>query len=250
MAENLTTYGAKSKSSNLNVKQVSGGEKYKINEIKKQAKFEIRCCCPAIIKSINYDEMTAFVQPTIKEIIVFGSGEQKEMQLPTLQDVPIMCLSTGAKEDRTHIQFPIHEGDECLVFFSDTCIDSWWQSGGIQSQFEERRHDLSDCFCLPCQMSIPRKNEIPKTPRWVYNKDGTISRNGFRKVTDGLTLQKGETTIVLEDGSLEFVSDKIMFNGGAMNMNNHYHTITIEVEIEGETFTRTLNTSGPIIEAK
>lgn len=248
MAENNTSFGKTSGSSVLGVNQLAGQQQQLNEELKKQVMFDIRCCCPAIIKSINLDEMTATVQPVIKEKIQFGSLELQEMQLPEIQDVPIISLSSGSKSDRTIISFPLHVNDECLLFFSDTCIDAWWQSGGIQSQFEERRHDLSDCFCLPCQMSQPLKNEIVKTPRWVYNEDGTISQNGFRKVTDGLALQKGETSVILEDGSLEFVADKIMFNGGAMNMNNHYHTITIELTIEGETITRTLNTSGAIIQ--
>jgi hypothetical protein len=28
------------------------------------------------------------------------------------------------------------------------CIDGWWQSSGVQPQFDRRRHDLSDAFAL------------------------------------------------------------------------------------------------------
>lgn len=206
--------------------------------LKKQIKFEIRCCCPAIIKKINYDNMTVTVQPVITERIVLGTQEEQEMQLPEIQDVPIVYLSTGGINNRSAIKLPLNIDDECLLFFSDTCIDAWWQSGGIQSQFEQRRHDLSDCFCLPCQMSQIRKNEITKISDWKE------PRPDLREVSDGIVIEKGNTKVILEDDNLELISGKIIFNGKPLTMTNHYHTITIG---EGEN-AKTYTTSGPIIE--
>lgn len=153
MAEKSTTFGDYTDKSLFGVSELAGGDLQILQELRKQIMFSLRCCCPAIIKSINYDEMTVVVQPVIKENIKFGTQEVKEFKLPEIFDVPLVYLSS---KDAS-ITFPISVNDECLLFFADTCIDSWWQSGGIQSQFEERRHDLSDCFCLPCQMSQPKK---------------------------------------------------------------------------------------------
>jgi hypothetical protein len=35
------------------------------------------------------------------------------------------------------------------------CIDYWWLRGGVQNQFEVRRHDISDAFCIPGPWSQP-----------------------------------------------------------------------------------------------
>lgn len=194
MAEKNTTFGDKTNSSLLGINQVIGDNLQNLEEFKKQIFFDLRCCCPAIIKSINYEEMTVSVQPVIKEKIKFGTQELKEFQLPEISDVPLIFLSSN---QGISITFPVKEEDECLLFFSDTCIDTWWQSGGIQSQFEERRHDLSDCFCLPCQMS--QKNKI-------------------NNITESLKLK-------YKNSEFEIKEDGIYING--FNINNHRHKVVI-----------------------
>jgi phage baseplate assembly protein gpV len=49
--------------------------------------------------------------------------------------------------------FPLASGDEGLIVFAQRCIDSWWQSGGVQSQAEMRMHDISDGFFIPAMLS-------------------------------------------------------------------------------------------------
>ena len=39
-------------------------------------------------------------------------------------------------------------GDECLVIFSERCIDAWWALGGVQPLAELRAHDYSDGFAI------------------------------------------------------------------------------------------------------
>ncbi len=202
MAIKSSSYGNETGSSILGVNQLAGEEIQRLEELKKQLLFEIRCCCPAIIKSINYDNMTVTAQPVIKEKIQFGTLEVKEMVLPEIQDVPLIYLSaTDIK-----ITYPISINDECLLFFADTCIDSWWQSGGIQSQFEERRHDISDCFCIPCQMSQPKKIKDFDTKNIeIKNKLGNIT----------------------------ITKDKVYLNG--KNLLSHKHQVTVD----GTTYTTT-----------
>lgn len=153
----LSTAGKTTDNSTPGINQLAGGQIQEQEGIKKQIAFDIRCCCPAIIKSIDLERAVVTCQPVIKEKIQMGTQELREMQLPEIADIPLIYPSS---QNGFSITFPVQEGDECLLFFADTCIDAWWQSGGIQSQFEERRHDLSDAFCLPCQMSQPFKNTI------------------------------------------------------------------------------------------
>lgn len=171
-----STSGDTTENSITGINELVGGEVQRFKDIAKQLKFELRCCCPAIIKSINYDECTVIVQPVIKEKIQYGTQELKEMQLPEIQDVPLIYPSS---QNGFSITFPVQINDECLLFFADTCIDAWWQSGGIQSQFEERRHDLSDCFCMPCQMSLPFKNKVNLNALEInFNGDINITATG------------------------------------------------------------------------
>lgn len=130
-----------------------GDELSRFKELSKQIKNSLRVCIPAKIISIDYDKMTCQCQPLIREKLRLASGEYSGVDLPMLLDVPIVY--SGSTD--YSITFPISIGDEGLVVFADMCIDTWWQSGDVQDQFEVRRHDLSDGFFIPAQMSQVKK---------------------------------------------------------------------------------------------
>ena len=106
-----------------------------------------RMAMPGGIVDFDSEKQTATVQPSIKERI---NGEWE--QLPQLLDVPVVFPRAGGY----CLTFPVKEGDACLIIFSDMCIDSWWQSGGIQTQLEMRRHDLSDAIAILGITSVPK----------------------------------------------------------------------------------------------
>lgn len=153
----LSTAGRETEVSTTGINELAGGDVTRAKGQEKQIAFDMRCACPAIIQEVNYDNCTVSCQPVIKEKIQLGTQELQEMQLPLISDIPLVYPSS---QNGFSITFPVQVGDECLLIFADTCIDAWWQNGGIQSQFEERRHDLSDAFCIPCQMSLPVKNTV------------------------------------------------------------------------------------------
>ncbi len=107
----------------------------------------IRVAIPAMIVQFDPQKQTASVQPTIKDTL-----QGKFVSLPELSDVPVQFPKAGGYS----LTFPVKTGDECLLVFSDMCIDSWWQSGGIQNQAEKRRHDLSDACAILGITSIPK----------------------------------------------------------------------------------------------
>lgn len=110
---------------------------------------------PAIITEIDFAKMTVSAQPTIQGVFTDQKGISKNVTMPLLVDVPIQYPGGGGFT----LTFPIAIGDECLITFSARCIDSWWQSGGIQTQAEKRMHDLSDGFANVGVKSQP--NVIP-----------------------------------------------------------------------------------------
>lgn len=107
---------------------------------------------PGIIESFNAEANTVVVQPAIIGKRQMPDGSFVDFPLPLCLDVPIDFPSGGGFT----LTFPLAQGDEGLIVFASRCIDSWWQSGGIQNQAEFRMHNLSDGFFLPGFRSKPR----------------------------------------------------------------------------------------------
>jgi len=145
----------------------------------------LRVSCPGIIQSYNESAQTVTVLPAIKEKIKINGNVSNET-LPLLIDVPVYFPSGGGYS----LTFPITAGDECLVIFSDFCIDGWWQSGGVQSQLDRRRHDLSDGFAFVGFKSKP--NAVPAGA--------------------GTTLQGGSGNINLNSGTITITGGNVVVN--------------------------------------
>lgn len=140
-------------SDEVTILQYLGGETTRARLSQNKVSNLIRCAIPAKIVSVDYSEVTCSCQPLIREKIKDENGEIISVDLPVLLDVPIVFPGSSSY----CITFPLSAGDEGLVIFADMCIDAWWQSGDVQDQFEVRRHDLSDGFFIPSQMSQPMK---------------------------------------------------------------------------------------------
>lgn len=108
---------------------------------------------PGIIETYDAERQVASVQPALQRPYRGPDGAAAMITLPLLLDCPVYFPSGGG----VTLTFPIAKGDECLVVFASRCIDSWWQSGGIQPPAEFRMHDLSDGFAFVGVRSQPRK---------------------------------------------------------------------------------------------
>jgi hypothetical protein len=106
---------------------------------------------PGIVESFDPDKHTVSIQPAIQARVRAADGSESWVSLPLLVDVPVQFPGGGG----FILTFPIVKGNEALVVFSSRCIDSWYQSGGVQNQAELRMHDLSDGFALPGIRSLP-----------------------------------------------------------------------------------------------
>ena len=127
----------------------------------------LRVACPAIVQEWNAEQQTVSVKLAIKEVLKLR-GKETEVEVPMLVDVPVVMPRAGGYS----LVFVPRAGDECLVVFSDMCIDSWWQSGGIQSQAERRRHDLSDAFAIMGCWSQVTKPSMPNEGMRLQSDDG------------------------------------------------------------------------------
>lgn len=115
-------------------------------------KSDINTCLPGIVQSYDEGTQTVTVIPAIRRIF----REKGAVDLPKLVDVPVKFPRGGGYV----LTFPFKKGDECLLSFSQRCIDFWWKNGGVQLPAEYRMHDLSDAFADVGYSSKP--NVVPQ----------------------------------------------------------------------------------------
>lgn len=123
---------------------LSGGEQQAMKVLSDTIFSMLRVSLPGIIQSFDPDACTCTVQPAISGQKADDNGKYQSVPLPLLVDVPVIFPRGGG----CTITFPVNAGDECLIVFSDRCIDFWWQNGGIQEPVDPRQHDLSDAFAI------------------------------------------------------------------------------------------------------
>lgn len=143
---------------------------------------EIHCAAPAIVNKFYPEDMTVDVQLTVKDKILIN-GEYISLKIKQLGKLPVVLIGGG----NFVITCPIKVGDECLVIFSDSCIDAWWQNGGEENEpIIMRKHHLSDGFAIVGPRSIP--NAIAD-----YNEDAMEIRN----LTGTTKIQVADETVTV-----------------------------------------------------
>ncbi|WP_410517440.1 Gp138 family membrane-puncturing spike protein [Pantoea allii] len=130
----------------------------------------LRVSLPGIVQSFDPATCTCTIQPAIAGQGVDEKGQVQSAPLPLLTDVPVIFPRGGG----CTITFPVKAGDECLVLFSDRCIDFWWQNGGVQEPVDPRQHDLSDAFAFVGPQSQAQKiSGISTTTLQMRTDDGS-----------------------------------------------------------------------------
>ena len=103
---------------------------YEEREAVKQDIFRsLHCALPGTVVSFDAETQTAEIQPAVR----LGT-----VRLPVLPDVPVFMP----------VPFEVHEGDPCLVIFSDVAIDDWLESGEDAAWDSPRRHSIADGFAF------------------------------------------------------------------------------------------------------
>lgn len=118
-----------------------------------------RVSSPGIVTGYNPIAGTVSVQLSVREK-VNSNGTTQDVNVPMLVDVPL-CMPRGSKY---MLASTPTIGDEVLVVFGDRCIDSWWQSGGVQNQADSRKHDLSDGFAILGPWSQKERPDLGTMP--------------------------------------------------------------------------------------
>lgn len=161
----------------------------------RQTANNLRVAMPGIIQSFDATEQTVTVQCAIREKINMD-GDLSWQEIPLLLDVPIIFPRAG----NYILTMPIQAGDECLVVFGDSCMDAWWQSGGVQNQIDCRRHDLSDGYAIVGLYSQPRRiNNYSTSTAQLRNLSGDayveLSGSNINIVGNSVTISANNVTI-------------------------------------------------------
>ena len=164
---------------------------------------------------ISFDPNTqlAQIQIGIQRIDVNG----KSFDPPPLIECPVAFF--GGSE--YFIEHQIDPGDECLIMFSQRCIDAWVTTGGIANNPILRFHDFSDAAILPGLRSQP-------------NKINSFENNGVRlrnKTGDKYIWLKNDGTADITIDTL-FINGNIVHNGDTEQTGNTSQTGSIEATIE------------------
>lgn len=168
-------------------------------------------CLPGIIESFDPNKVTAQVQPAIQSKKQAIDGTFTNVTLPMMQDVPVVFPRGGGFT----LTMPVKKGDECVIWISARCIDSWWQSGDVQPPAHPRMHDLSDGFC-----------EVG--PSSQVNLPGPVS-------TSSVQLKGPGNTVLLDVTDTTFTfNGNLVVNGGVVttmdvvangiSLDNHLHS--------------------------
>lgn len=149
----------------------------------------LHTCLPGIIHSFNPATQTAEVQPAIKRVF----SEKGAVNLPLCVDVPV-CFPGGGD---FYLTFPIKPGDECILVFSERCIDGWAIDGAISEPEDYRQHDLSDAMAFVGVNSVARAlASLNTASAELRNRAGTVKftfGNSGIVITGNLTIN-GQVT--------------------------------------------------------
>ena len=198
---------------------LAGGEQQAMKALSDTIFSMLRVSMPGIIESFDPVACTCSVQPALKGQVADALGNFKSAPLPVLVDVPVIFPRGGG----CTITFPVKAGDECLVVFSDRCIDFWWQNGGVQEPVDPRQHDLSDAFAFVGPQSQAQKiSGISTTSVQVRTDDGSsfieLMQGGNVNITTPLLTVNGNVQV---NGTVTSTGDQV---AKGISQTGHVHS--------------------------
>lgn len=118
----------------------------------------LRVCLPGTVSGVDLVNRTVDVtigvlQNTTKQ----GLPDGLDFPYPQLLACPMVTLYGG----HVGVVMPVAVGDECLVIFSDRCLDSWFKTGQPTPLPNFRMHDIGDGFALIGLSSLGKKILTP-----------------------------------------------------------------------------------------
>ena len=110
---------------------------------------ELNCMKIGIIQSFNPEEMTVRVQiANKKQIGTQDNGDGIYKDYPLVYAKVCFC--------NPFITYDIQAGEECLLFFADDELESWFINGDINTTNHTRIHNITDAVAVCGIRSLPK----------------------------------------------------------------------------------------------
>ena len=215
-----------------------GSERITLPELLNQAidsrLADVNVCLPGIIESYNRENQTAKVQPALKRKYIDG----RVVDLPIINNVPIVFPRSASH----HIHFDLKKGDYVSLIFSQRSLDSWKESGGVDSPNDPRRYNLSDAYGIPG--GFPKSEGF--SPRGgAFSFELTNEKNFLSLEKSGDIKAENEKgkTLIKADGEFSYQNDAGTLTikpDGELDFTNGDLTFTLKpsgkVKVENATF--------------
>lgn len=107
---------------------------------------DVHTAIPAVVVSYDSAKQTCSARPVVRGPVPKGSDGWGQVDLPTIQNVPVGWHRGGGAS----IQFPLAAGDHVLLIFSEADFSGWRQTGQVSDAGDLARHDLSWPVAIPC----------------------------------------------------------------------------------------------------
>lgn len=128
---------------------------------------KLNCIKPAIVQSFDAESLTVNVQIAEKKIIgINKDGTNKVADYPEIKAK--ICYACP------FITYPIEQGQECLLLFSDREIESWFITGQAQTPSYTRMHSITDAFAIFGIRSIPQMIQIASDALNLFYKGNSL----------------------------------------------------------------------------
>lgn len=220
----------------MDITMLKGNSPQALMELIRRMFLEIHTCVPGEIIDFNFENQTATVRSCIRNIVIDENGKTSYIDLPKILDVPVVFLQSQKKG--FSFTYPVSNGDQCLLFFSERSYDNWLENGSVQNPIETglpRSHQYNDAFALvgisPYTSSIQG-----------FNEEGIELRNKDRNVRLTLTDQ----SFVIHNGRVEVIVNEDNFIA-KLEDENGLTLASINIDNEGNVniFSKnTVNVSG------
>lgn len=167
---------------------------------------KLNCMRIGIIKEFYPDSLTVKVLIANKKVI----GQNPDGTQKVRDYAPIIAKVCYANPFCT---FPITEGMECILLFSDREIESWFINGSVNPRGYERMHDLTDAVAIVGIRSLPQMITILTDCLNLF-----YGNSSFNLQTDAANLNSA--TITLQGDTIN-INGNLVINGQAYTAHTH-----------------------------
>lgn len=167
---------------------------------------KLNCMRIGIIKEFYPDSLTVKVLIANKKVI----GQNPDGTQKVRDYAPIIAKVCYANPFCT---FPITEGMECILLFSDREIESWFINGSVNTRGYERMHDLTDAVAIVGIRSLPQMITILTDCLNLF-----YGNSSFNLQTDAANLNSA--TITLQGDTIN-INGNLVINGQAYTAHTH-----------------------------